>query len=263
MRDPYLRAYLRVGPLARALIRSREVALLAGAGLAAPLVDLGHGDGVFAAELARAGVETAVGVDRDIGELRRARAAATAHGARIRLVAADLARLPFRTGAFASALSNCVLEHVEGVEAALRETARVVRPGGRIAATVVGDRYLALLARPRLLRALGLDGLARRYEDLVTRLFVHRRYWSAEEWRAAFERAGLRVVSTRPYVSPRRQAAMDLALPFALWAHLVRRLLGRFVLLPGRWNAVPLERLVGPEPGDQGEGANVLLIASR
>lgn len=263
VRDPTLRAYLRVAPFARAVIRSREVDLVSAAGLAPPIVDLGHGDGTFAAMLARRGVETAVGVDRDRSELLRARAAARDRGARIALVVADLERLPFRAGAFGGAVSNCVLEHVDDVPAALRETARVVRPRGRVAATVVADRYAALLAWPRCLGAIGLGRLGRAYGEALDRHFGHRRSWAPARWRAAFEAAGLRVEAVRPYVSSGRQAAMDLLLPTLLVGHLWRRLLGRYVLWPGRWSAVPVERLLGPEPEGDAEAANAYLVAQR
>ena len=177
MRDRLLRSYLRVAPLSRAVIRSREVELLAGLALAGPVVDLGHGDGTFAAELSRAGLAVAVGVDLDGCELVRAAKTARRRGARVALVRAAMERLPFRDGAFGGAISNCVLEPLTDAEAAVREAARVVRPGGRVAATVVTDRYLPMMARPRILRALGLAPLARRYEEVVTRWFVHRRYW--------------------------------------------------------------------------------------
>lgn len=228
-----------------------------GAGLTAPVADLGHGDGTFAAEAARAGLRVAVGVDRDEGELRRARGRGTP------LVAADLERLPFRAGAFGGAISNCVLEHVRDLDAALREARRIVRPGGRVVATVVTDRYLALLLWPAVLRRLGLGRFAAAYCDAITRGFAHHRYPSPAEWRAAFERAGLRVVDLLPYVSRRRQRLMDLALPFLLLAHLWRRIFGRYVLVPGRWDPVPLERIIGPEPSDHAGAANLVVVAER
>ena len=47
-------------------------------------------------------------------------------------VVADLTSLPFRNGAFEAALNIVVLEHVPEPARALREIARVLRPGGRL-----------------------------------------------------------------------------------------------------------------------------------
>ncbi|MDQ3816835.1 MAG: class I SAM-dependent methyltransferase, partial [Acidobacteriota bacterium] len=51
-------------------------------------------------------------------------------GGTFRLVAGDLARLPFRTGLFDGAASINTFEHLRELDAALEETARVLRPGG-------------------------------------------------------------------------------------------------------------------------------------
>jgi SAM-dependent methyltransferase len=57
---------------------------------------------------------------------------------RVRLFPADARRLPFRDGSFDAATAVSVLEHIrgEGDIVAMREMARVVRPGGLIALSV-------------------------------------------------------------------------------------------------------------------------------
>jgi SAM-dependent methyltransferase len=51
------------------------------------------------------------------------------------LICADVTRLPFRTGCFDVAVAAEVLEHLNAPDAALRELARCVRPGGRVTVT--------------------------------------------------------------------------------------------------------------------------------
>lgn len=58
------------------------------------------------------------------------------HGLFERLRFADVTDLPFADGAFDAAMSLDVLEHVPDFRAALREFARVLRPGGRLVLTV-------------------------------------------------------------------------------------------------------------------------------
>src|SRR5579872_1235395 len=53
-----------------------------------------------------------------------------------RLCAADAMRLPFRDGAFDVIVALDILEHVSDDAAALREFYRVLKPGGRVIATV-------------------------------------------------------------------------------------------------------------------------------
>jgi SAM-dependent methyltransferase len=66
------------------------------------------------------------------------------HGLFERLRFADVTALPFADAAFDAAVSLDVLEHVPDFDAALREFARVLRPGGQLVLTVpfYADREL-------------------------------------------------------------------------------------------------------------------------
>jgi len=78
-----------------------------------------------------------VGADRDLARLGRARR--EVGGAR--LVAADIARLPFADETFDKILLSEVLEHLPDDLGALREVRRVLRPGGILAVTVPNHDY--------------------------------------------------------------------------------------------------------------------------
>src|SRR5439155_9591923 len=90
---------------------------------------------LLAVALARAGVEI-VSVDQFASEIETWKR--LAREPRLRFEVADGRALPFADGSFDHAYSISVLEHIpgEGAAAALRELARVVRPGGRIAVTL-------------------------------------------------------------------------------------------------------------------------------
>lgn len=91
------------------------------------VLDLGAGTGVSTAELARSGAY-AVGVDLSLGMLRE--------GRRVRpgtpLVAGDALALPFPDAAFDAVTISFALRNVVDPAAALREMARVTKPGGRL-----------------------------------------------------------------------------------------------------------------------------------
>ena len=91
-------------------------------------------------KLAARGVHL-MGCDLDLAALRD-RADGTP------LCGADLARLPYTSGAFEGVLSNMAFEHLTSPEPAVEELVRVTRPGGRILVHTVNARhYLALAAR--------------------------------------------------------------------------------------------------------------------
>ena len=92
---------------------------------------------LLAVALAREGVEV-VSADAFAAEIEAWRELAAGEG-RVRFEVADGRALPFEAASFDHAYSVSVLEHVGGEggdAAALRELARVVRPGGRVFATV-------------------------------------------------------------------------------------------------------------------------------
>jgi demethylmenaquinone methyltransferase / 2-methoxy-6-polyprenyl-1,4-benzoquinol methylase len=93
------------------------------------VLDLAAGTGVSTAELLRAGV-LAVACDFSLGMLQAGRA--NRHRRSVPFVAGDALHLPFADGVFDAATISFGLRNVADVPAALRELARVVRPGGRL-----------------------------------------------------------------------------------------------------------------------------------
>ncbi len=93
------------------------------------VLDLAAGTAVSTAELAASGA-FAVGCDFSIGMLQAGRQRRERRN--LPLVAGDALHLPFADGAFDAATISFGLRNVADVDAALREMARVVRPGGRL-----------------------------------------------------------------------------------------------------------------------------------
>jgi SAM-dependent methyltransferase len=112
------------------------------------VLDLGCGDGAFAAELAGAGAQP-VGVDVSEEAVRRARAAQP--NIDFHLVEAG-APLPFEDASFDVVWAGEVIEHVLDVAGLLSEVRRVLRPEGRLLVTTPNHpplRALALALSPR------------------------------------------------------------------------------------------------------------------
>ena len=97
------------------------------------VIDVGCGDGRHIVEAARRGC-FAVGLDYDAVELRRARA--RIGDERVDLVVGDASRLPFRDAAFDAVICTETLEHLPDDAGAMREIARLLRPGGTLLGAV-------------------------------------------------------------------------------------------------------------------------------
>jgi demethylmenaquinone methyltransferase/2-methoxy-6-polyprenyl-1,4-benzoquinol methylase len=91
------------------------------------VLDVGAGTGVSTEELARSGAY-AVGADLSLGMLQAGKR--TRPG--VALLAGDALRLPFSDGMFDAVTISFALRNVTDPDAALRELARVTRPGGRL-----------------------------------------------------------------------------------------------------------------------------------
>jgi SAM-dependent methyltransferase len=103
----------------------------------ARILDIGCGEGGVADGLATSGF--VAGCEPHLTLLERA-AAAGDRTARVRFVAGDATRLPFASSSFDAAILYDVLEHVDAWPEAVREAARVVRPGGSVIVTAANPR---------------------------------------------------------------------------------------------------------------------------
>ena len=148
------------------------------------ILDIGCGPGNSTRQLPAG----AVGTDLALSMLRRAR---HGHGAPLPLVCADAGVLPVRSGSLDAVTFHSVLYLLPDQPAALREAARVLRPGGR-----------AVLLEPQAGKRATLFGLARALSR--PRWAVTAALWrgmsgiygrqSAQSLWSALERAGLRVL---------------------------------------------------------------------
>lgn len=129
------------------------------------VLDVATGTGMVAAELlAREANCTVVGLDQSAEMLAgaRARFAAGPNNARVELLEGQAERLPFADATFDALTFTYLLRYVDDPPATVRELARVVRPGGRVASLEFGvpSRAAAHLAW-RFYTAVGLPTLGR------------------------------------------------------------------------------------------------------
>lgn len=260
--------------LAAALSRAGMLAELARAGVEfrRPVADLGCGDGLFARALREVGLLDGVDVALDYG---LESLGALALRPRLGAARGDLTALPFRSGSLGTVLCVTVLSSFEGgtggVERAVAELHRVLRPGGTAVVVVSTPAFTAEAWPRKALLRLGLRGAAERFARWLDRRNDHFVVRDEDAWVAAFERAGL-PVETRRYVLSgrlaRRQSWLALVrggdLPRRLgWDGVARvqgRVQGPLLRLLG---AGPLRREDGREEALRRRDARYLLLVAR
>ncbi len=168
------------------------------------VLDVGSGDGMFAIKAAQRGA-AATGVDPDPATLAAAADRARAMGVSLRLGGGRAEQLPFADGTFDMVISIAVLCFVADADAAIREMARVLRPGGRL---ILGElnRWSSWAA---IRYAKGLAG---------SRTWRRARFRTAAQLRRSVSAAGLSVVSVNGAVFyPPLAAAARLLAPWDRW----------------------------------------------
>jgi SAM-dependent methyltransferase len=174
--------------------------------------------------------------------------------------------MPFPTGSFASAFSNSVLEHIPDVEPVLIETARVLRPGAPFVFCVPNHNFDPNLSAAQRLERLGLSSMAAGYRRFFDRIARHAHLDPPAVWQSRLEQAGFELLRWWHYFSPQALHALEWGHYFGLPSLVARKLFGRWILAPTRWNLALTQRLLQPyydEPVDLEDGVCTFYIARR
>jgi demethylmenaquinone methyltransferase/2-methoxy-6-polyprenyl-1,4-benzoquinol methylase len=142
----------------------RELVAAVAAGPEDRVLDVATGTGLVAQALALRYGCRVVGLDQSAAMLERARAKLASNpglAGRVELIEGEAESLPFADGEFDHLTFTYLLRYVDDPCAALRELARVVKPGGRIAYLEFGVPHGPWLPLWRLYTRVGLPVLGR------------------------------------------------------------------------------------------------------
>ena len=238
MTNDLLARHLRELPAFRALLRATEARFYAELELPQPVLDVGCGDGHFAA--AAFAQKPAVGIDPQWHSLQEAQARNGYCG----LLQAAGHHLPFAGASFASAVSNSVLEHIPDVQPVLEEVSRVLQSGAPFIFCVPSENFLPMLSVSRALRRSGLAMLAARYETFFNRISRHHHCDSPGIWQARLRAAGFSVERYWYYFSATALRALEWGHFLGLPALVSKLIFGRWVLVPTTANLMLTDHLM-------------------
>ncbi len=234
--EDYLARHLREMAPHRALLRAVECRFMGQVPLVHPVLDLGCGDGHFASVAYSEPIDVGLDpMDRDLREARARRPEVY-----LDVVKGDATAIPFEDGAFATVVSNCVIEHIPDIETTLKEISRVLRPGGTFATTLPSEHYPDFLLGSTVGRRIGLPRLGTAYGDFFNRISHHEHVDPPRVWAERFDAVGLDMVEHAYYFSPAAHRVFDMAHYIGIPNLISKRLFGRWVMHPAQ--AKPLER---------------------
>ena len=227
-------------PYFRSLLRAVEAQFYQEIDLLAPTLDIGCGEGHFANLVFSRKID--VGLDPSHGPIHEARTRL----AYLLLTEAEGGKMPYPDGYFASAFSNSVLEHIPHVEQVLSETARVLKSGALFVFCVPNHRFNESLSIAVVLDKLRLHSLAKLYRAFFSRIARHRHLDGPEVWKDRLEQAGFSVERWWHYFPPKSLAMLEWGHYLGLPSLLLRKLTGRWILIPTYWNLMLTYRLLQP-----------------
>ncbi len=213
-------------PYFRGFLRAVEARYYQSIHLDEPVLDIGAGDGHFAARAFQKKLK--VGLDPAYRSLKEAEG----FGAYELLLNSQGDCIPFAAGSFATVISNSVLEHIPDVEAVLEDIRRVLKPGGRLVITVPNEHFTENLSIARFCGRMGFQRLAMGYRKLFNKISRHYHPDAPTQWRRRLEMAGFKILEEWNYFPPESLRILEWGHYFGLPSLINKKVLGKWVLFP-------------------------------
>lgn len=232
--DAILWRHISSLPYFRAFLRACEDRFYQDIDLPEPVFDLGSGDGHFASVAFKR--KLAVGLDPWAAPMREAKQ----RNAYRMLVLGEGARIPFADSSFAAVTSTSVLEHIPDIQPVLQEVGRILIPDGKFVFCVPNHRFPEMLWGRKVLNGLRLKKLGQVYSRFFNWISRHAHTDPPDIWRQRLSEAGMQVEDTWDYFPPSALHILEWGHPLGLPALFSKKVFGKWILVPKRWNlAIP------------------------
>lgn len=260
MTDDLLWKHLKGLPYFRGLLRAVEAQFYQDLPLAEPVLDLGCGDGHFAA-MAFERHARMIGVDPWWGPLQK-----SVKGRVYRHAIQCLGdALPLPSNYFNTVISNSVLEHIPQLDPVLAEVTRVLQPGGQFIFCSPSENFLPFLSVSTALKRVRLTQLGVSYENFFNRISRHEHCDDPQTWTQRLNRSGLQVDRWWYYFSKPALQTLEWGHYFGAPSAIIHAVTRRWILVPTKWNLLLTDKVVRRYFGEPlpEQGAYVFFVAHK
>lgn len=232
--DKILWRHISSLPYFRGFMRAVEDRYYQEIDLPGPVLDLGSGDGHFASVAYDHKLD--VGLDPWVGPTMEAKKRQVYN----LLVLGEGASMPFPRAHFGSVSSTSVLEHIQEIDPVLTDVYRVLKPGGLFVFCGPNHRFPEELWGRHFFDRLRLSKLGKAYSRFFNWISRHAHTDSSEVWQERLSNVGFDLIKTWDYFPPEALHILEWGHPLGLPALFLKKTLGRWILVPKRWNlAIP------------------------
>lgn len=236
VKKDYLWENLRQLPYFRGFLRAVEGRFYEEIELVEPVLDVGCGDGVFAAITFDEALN--IGFDPSPRILHEAaKSDAYEH-----ILCADGGAVPFEREYFSTVISNSVLEHIPMLDDVIDEVARVLKPQGRFIFCVPNDKLLRNLSVSNFLDKSKLHGAANAYRSFFNTISRHKHADSYEVWERRLRDHHFTIEKWWHYFSPEDVQTLEWGHYWGLHSLFNKKIFGKWVLFPSHANLFIPER---------------------
>lgn len=255
--EKYLRNYLKIAPLGLALWRAVEAKHLSKIKLGEPILDIGCGFGEFGVAF---GKKIDMGIDMNPDDL----AICAKTGVYKNLTLGDARDMPFASNTFGAIFSISTFEHIPHPERVLKESYRILKPGGLLFLTLETDEVDSSKFFTQFLDRIGQEELSKRYIKSFNQMFHRHSLLPKSEWVKMTKKAGFSLEKTQDIISPTVTALFDLFLITSWPSQIAKKIIGkRIAVRPGFMDGILLKVFGNTVSEEEKEGTNLLIIARK
>ena len=138
-----------------------------------------------------------------------------------KVILGDARKIPLSNKSVDLVFSNCVIEHIEGIDKVFSEVYRVLKPGGKFVFTTPSHNFYKYSIFSRL----GLKFISKFYGKLRDKKYSHFNTYSIDEWRDILANYKLKISRGYYYISKQEAELWDMLLYFRIYKGFLKKLI--------------------------------------